>query len=308
MIEDTAEEDLDTTPTWRRFVRVVWLVAAIVALAYAALDRWDEVSTAASRMSPPAVVASSLLGLLGVGVSGMIWRRILTGLGHPLTSRQTVRIFFAGQLGKYLPGSVWPVLAQMELGRDAAVPPRTSAAAVGLFLHVHILTGALLGSLVLAVRNVVPPAWGLVAIPAVALLIPGVMRVGVRTVLRLLKREPVARYPDAATVLRASGWAVLMWTLYGAHLALLLPDGGGDVLVAVGIFAAAWTLGFAFLIAPAGAGAREAVMVGLLATTMSTGAALAVALVSRALLTAADLIWGLVGVGLAARGRQVRDP
>jgi hypothetical protein len=34
----------------------------------------------------------------------------------------TARILFLGQLGKYLPGSVWPVLAQMELGKTYRVP------------------------------------------------------------------------------------------------------------------------------------------------------------------------------------------
>ena len=37
------------------------------------------------------------------------------------------KVLFVGQLGKYLPGSIWPMVAQMELGRDYGVPRRRSA-------------------------------------------------------------------------------------------------------------------------------------------------------------------------------------
>ena len=38
--------------------------------------------------------------------------------GSPLPLAVARRVFLLAQLGKYLPGSVWPVLAQTELGRD----------------------------------------------------------------------------------------------------------------------------------------------------------------------------------------------
>ncbi len=43
---------------------------------------------------------------------------LLNDLGSPLPPAGSLRVFFLGQLGKYVPGSVWPAVAQMELGRD----------------------------------------------------------------------------------------------------------------------------------------------------------------------------------------------
>jgi uncharacterized membrane protein YbhN (UPF0104 family) len=69
----------------------------------------------------------------------------------------------------------------------------------------------------------------------------------------------------------------------------------------VGAFAAAWVAGFVVLIAPAGAGAREAALLALL--PLAAGDALAVVVISRVLLTAADGLWGSVGALAVKRGR-----
>ena len=55
------------------------------------------------------------------------WQVLLAGLGSPLRTTTAGRIFFIGQLGKYIPGSVWPILTQMELGAAGQGAP----AAVG---------------------------------------------------------------------------------------------------------------------------------------------------------------------------------
>ena len=61
----------------------------------------------------------------------LVWRALMAGVGSPLSVGVASRVLFIGQLGKYLPGSVWPVLAQMELASDHKVPrARTAAASV----------------------------------------------------------------------------------------------------------------------------------------------------------------------------------
>jgi hypothetical protein len=68
----------------------------------------------------------------------------------------------------------------------------------------------------------------------------------------------------------------------------------------LGAFAVSWIAGFVFVLAPAGAGVREAIMVALLGTTMSP----ATALIPRLMLTLGDVILG--GLALAAICRALR--
>jgi hypothetical protein len=56
-----------------------------------------------------------------------------------------MRVFYLGQLGKYLPGTVWPAVTQMRLGRDYRVPPRASGAAFVVFMLMLVGTGLLVG-------------------------------------------------------------------------------------------------------------------------------------------------------------------
>lgn len=272
---------------------MLWLVATFAALAYALNRQWADVRSAFSTLDPVRMLVSMLFATIGVGSSLQIWRRLLAGLGHVLPIRGGARIFFVGQLGKYLPGSLWPVLAQMELGRDFDVSPRTSAAAVASFLWVHLTTGGAVAAIALAWVRIVP-GWVLLAGPAIALLLwAPLMRMALRAALKITRREELDRYPDQRAILSATGWALAMWTFYGLHLWWLLPQGAPPgPLGSSGTFAASWVLGFLFIIAPAGAGARETVLVGILTGFVPVGLALAVAVISRVWMTLADAVWG----------------
>src|SRR5258708_19778608 len=95
-----------------------------------------------------AATAGALRCVLAAMVMTMqAWRALLAGLGSPLPVRAASRVMFVGQLGKYLPGSVWPVLAQMEMGTAYQVP-RSRAASAGLVNMPVSLLSAMLAALV----------------------------------------------------------------------------------------------------------------------------------------------------------------
>lgn len=294
---------------WRRALRWLWIAGVVAAFAIALAGEWPQVRQALSNIAGWRVLLSLLLGLAGVGVSGQIWRTVLAGLGSSLSFAAAVRVFFVGQLGKYLPGSLWPVVAQMELGRDFDVPRRSSAAAVVIFLWVHLCSGVMVGALVLPLVGSAPPVV-LLAIPiGAALLLPNIQSRVLATLGRVIPRVSLNRLPDLRSMFIATGWALVMWLLYGLHLWLLIggmvmdtsTSSGSPVALVVGAFAAAWVAGFVVLIAPAGAGAREAALLALL--PLAAGDALAVVVISRVLLTAADGLWGSVGALAVKRGR-----
>ncbi|MCA1722204.1 MAG: UPF0104 family protein, partial [Actinobacteria bacterium] len=126
--------------------------------------------------------------------------------------------------------------------------------------------------------------------------------------LRVLRRDPLDRPLSGRGIGAALGWALAMWAAYGIHvLLLLLPQdrtGTGNLpLLALGGYALAWTVGFLFLLAPAGALIRETVLVLALAPVLDRPGATAVAVVSRGVMTLADLLWGGAGALLRPRNR-----
>ncbi|CAN5467664.1 hypothetical protein BH23ACT9_BH23ACT9_01360 [soil metagenome] len=298
---------------WRRALRWVYMTLVLVAFAAAIIARREDLAAQVTRTDPGSLAISVAAGFAGVGVSGLVWRRMLIGLGSALPWRIAAKVFFVAQLGKYLPGSVWPVLAQAEMGRDHGVPKRSAVAAQTLFMWVHLVTGGILGLPVMAAVGLIPRWLGVVPLALLVLLFPGPLAAAMSAVLRRLGREPLPSRPSARDMAVASGWAVVMWLLYGLHVhhaisALEFPAPGPlPVLVAVGVFAAAWSAGFLFLIAPAGVGVREVVLIAGLSTIAAPETAFAVTLLSRLFLSAADGVWGGAGV-LAGVGRRGTPP
>jgi hypothetical protein len=121
--------------------RIVLAVVVLVAVVLALFQTWDDVSTSLTAVSPAALVACVLLGLGPPACTMLGWRAVLRDLGSPLPIPPAAGIFFVGQLGKYLPGSVWSVVAQAEMGARLHVPRRRSAVVGILSIGLAVLTG-----------------------------------------------------------------------------------------------------------------------------------------------------------------------
>jgi hypothetical protein len=304
-----------TPPPWlRRALRVAFLALVLVVVVLTVRRDGDQLRDAVARTGVMATAGSLAAVLAGLFASALVWRSLLTDLGSALPLRTALHVFFVGQLGKYLPGSVFAIAAQMELGRDQGVPRNRVGTASLLFMGVLTSTGLLVAAVALPFTS--PDAlrsyfWVLVVLPVgLVCLAPPVLTRLVARMLRLLRRDPLDRPLSWRGVGTSVAWALAMWAAYGLHLLLLvLPqhrEGGGNLpLLSLGGYALAWTVGFLVLVVPAGAVIREAVLVISFAPVLDRPAALAVAAVSRGVMTLGDLIWG--GAGALMRPRSGAD-
>ncbi len=299
----------------RVLLRVAVAVVLLAGLALAVADQWSEVAGRLGRLRPgPAVLALVLL-VAGLQTSMLAWRAVLADLGSPLPVSTAARIIYVAQLGKYLPGSVWPIVLQMQLGRAVGVPRTRAAAASLVMTGLAVVTGALVG--LLSLPALLGGGGGryallLLAVPVGAVLLhPRVINRMITVGLRVLRRPPLEHGLSGSGLLAAAGFFVASYLLFGLQafvLAVALGGAGsGSVVLAVGGFALATAAGLAFVVAPAGAGVREAVLVLVLGTAISVPAATAVAIASRLLSTLADAL--VAGVAaLSARALLRRRP
>jgi hypothetical protein len=291
-------------PWFGRAVRLGFLLLVVVAVVLTLRSQGDELREALGRTGVAASVGSLAAVLVGLFASAMVWRELLADLGTRLPLRTALHVFFLGQLGKYLPGSVFAVAAQMELGRDQGVSRSRVGTASLLFMGVLTAMGLLVAAVALPLTS--PDAlrdyfWVLLVLPVgLVCLAPPVLTRLVAALLRVLRRDPLERPLSARGIGASLGWALAMWLAYGAHVLLLvLPQprtGTGNLpLLSLGGYALAWTVGFLFLLAPAGALIRETVLVLAFAPVLDRPAATAVAVVSRGVMTLGDLLWGAIG-------------
>jgi uncharacterized membrane protein YbhN (UPF0104 family) len=292
-----------------RLLRLSFLVAALGLLTAGLVGEWDDVRRDLARIGLGPALAAQACVLLGLGASALSWRAMLAGLGVALPVRTAARIFFIGQLGKYLPGAVWPVVTQMRLGREHGAPRRQVGAATAVYVVLLVVTALLLAAVALPLSSpgAVADYWWLFAVLPVGLVVlhPRVLGPLLDRLLGLLRREPLPHRLGGRAMAASLGWTLVMWVCYAAHLTVLaVPLGArGTVLplLALGAFCLAWAAGPLLVIAPAGLGVREAVLVVAFAPVLDRPGALAVALVSRLAMALGDVGWAAAGAA-GARG------
>lgn len=281
-----------------------------VALTEQAGMLWHQVS----RLSVPVVLLAFLLCLCGLFGSLMVWREILADLGSRLSIPEAARIMFIGQLGKYVPGSIWPVLAQSELGADLGIPRSRSAVSVLVSYAVMSTSGLVVAIVTLPFATAASIAqyfWILFLLPVAAVLLsPPVLNRLLRLVLRVSRQPVMEQTVSYRGLARTMLWALFGWSANGLMVYVLMRQLAGHpqglLLVSVGAYSLSWSVGFLAVFAPAGAGVREAVMVAVLSARTGLHIAVAVALLCRALSVLADAVAGASAAALVGRRRLRR--
>jgi len=273
-------------------------------------EDWSDAVQALGDVDAWQLLGSLAVVLIGLLVTGVVWLRILAGYGYFLPTRLAFRVFFVGQLGKYIPGSVWSLAAQADMARAARVPARTTVATGLVLIYWMAATATALGALAVASSQVAiqVPTWIASAVAALALagLVPVVVG-------RIARGIAGTAQPHRVTWRECILLAVAMlltWMACGTAMLLVVPTNTGtsssavSLIAATAAFAVAFVAGVLVPFAPAGFGIREGVLILLLTPQVGLATATAVALLTRVVHTTADfsiagMSW-LAGRGMAA--------
>ena len=285
----------------KRLLGSRWLKWAVVVIAvgigaYTIDGEWNQVHHALGQIGLLASFEALLVLLVMQFATLREWQALLAGLGSPIRTTTAGRIFFIGQLGKYIPGSVWPVLTQMELGARANVPRARSASASILTMILSLATGLLVAAATLPFAHYSAGYdWVFILVPVILVcLYPRVLNPLLNWLFKLTKRPGLDQPVTLRMLSKPLAWSLLAWIANGAQIWILAEKlgapAGRTVLLALGGYAFAWCVGFVIVIDPAGAGIREVLLVAALSPVLGAGPALAVALVSRAVNTISDLL------------------
>jgi glycosyltransferase 2 family protein len=282
---------------------IQWLLGiAIVGLALRSLVRnWDQLRAQPLdwSMEPGWLVLSAMVVWMMYGLLIAAWRIMLTGWGRGLDFWSAARIWTVSSLGKYLPGKVWAVAGMAVMAQRAGVGAGPATASAIILQVLAIGTGAAVAALTgwSSLRSAYPGAEGglpvllLVSLLAVGVLLrPDWVRRLVRTV---APDVSVSLTPPAGAVAFGVVANTIAWIGYGGALWLLarglLPGAALGLMPAIAVFTASYLAGFLALFAPGGIGVREGVFILMLQGPIGIGAATALALASRVLLTVTEL-------------------
>lgn len=197
----------------RRWIRVAFAAVAVALLVWAVVDQRDAFVEAVVTLSPALLLQALLAVLVGLVANMLSWRASMTAVGVALPLAPAVRVFFLSQLGKYVPGSVWPFVAQMELTRDRGVSRLRGATGAVVAMIVGVITSGMIAIALLVIPDAAIRArywWLLVAVPAAAFIHPKVMSFALRLALRLLHRPGPAPELSGGALVQAAAWSLVM--------------------------------------------------------------------------------------------------
>jgi uncharacterized membrane protein YbhN (UPF0104 family) len=267
------------------------------------------------------IAAASAIVLATYAALIQSWRVLMSGWGSTLSFGAAVRIWTIANLGRYIPGKVWSVGALVVLAQREGV--NSIAAAGAALLGTAINIGAGMGVVALfgtAVLDVLGAQYRTVAAVGSVVFVLGVLALPwllPRLLTFMAARRPTLT-PPTQPLPSSAIWLsvtinVLSWVGYGAAFALLshgvLPDISGALPTFVAIWTASYLVGYLFLVAPGGIGARETALVGaMVALGVAVSAEAAVlAAASRLWLIVLEVLPGLISLALAPAARKVRS-
>jgi len=289
------------------WVRIGFVVVALAGAAYAIASDWGPIVAALHRLPLGNALLAVAVNVVYLGCTWASWRAVLTDLGSRLGVRASFEVFFLSQIGKYVPGGVWHMVAASELGLDRQVPRRRSFSAIAVATVVAIATAlvAAVPLLVLSGRSIAARGWLWLSLPvALAFLAPAVLNRLLALAMRVLRREPLEHPMTARGTAAATGWALLGWCVVGFQVWLVglgLGLGRSSLVAVIGAYAIAWVAGFVVVVAPAGLGPRELVLGVLLAGALPAGSAVVLVIVTRLVQTVVDVAMAAAGYVLTRR-------
>lgn len=278
--------------SWRRWL--VWGVSILLILLVVwaarktlsnALAEFDRVRKEGGNIgvSPAYSLLAGLAYFCGFFPAAWFWYRILNWLGQDVSFFRALRAYCIGQLGKYVPGKAWVVILRASLVQGEGVQPAMAAAGVFLETLTMMSVGAVLAVLYLVINVGNNPQLFWVAVGLFILVtlptLPPFFRPILRFIARKGQRQDVLIAVEQLGFSRlAQGWLAmsLLWFMYGLSLGLTLKAlGVHSVMQAsmvpnmVAAVSLATVAGFLILILPGGLGAREFVLIAVLAPALS---------------------------------------
>ncbi len=300
--------------TWiKKGVRIAVPLVLLIFIGKYILRDWDRFREAFQAASVPLLILSQIGFLLGTLTIALAWHQMLRILGSDISLSGSLKSFYLSILGKYIPGKVWGAAGRVYFAREENVPEGTAMLGVLLETVLLMVSAGTVGSLTMTMWPITLP-WTVRYLPllllgTIVLIHPAVLH---RIIPVLSRRFPErmiqpAKLPDFRTMLMLTGIYSSIWVFWGLGFYCAI-SGVADLpcyrneieyfVPMVGCNTLAWLAGFVTVIAPAGFGIREVVLMSLTAGSVGAGPAALAAVLARIFTLTGEMTGALVFVFL----------
>ena len=289
----------DKSPhNWRKIlkicIQVLFVAVVFFFFSRAIYLNWNKLHISLSSLNYPyLILALFMYGVSFVGYA-FCWNETLKHLEKPLHPKRAVKVWMFSQAVRYVPGSVWQIFGRVYLGGKEGVSKGKVIASIGIETSLMIISSLILfifsipfSKNPLAAKLYWP--YFIVAFACLVFLHPAVFnKITNVFVHRIDKEYDFKLEMPFSDILKLLLYYSLVWIVLGvafyATYGAFRPVTLAALPAFTGIFAVSWMLGFLFIVAPAGLGAREIVIAFLLTPYAGSVDAIVIAVLSRLLM------------------------
>lgn len=281
------------------FLQAFFVIAIFAFLGRQLLHNWNRLEVDWQHINYLTLSISLLLFTIAWLSTAIAWGYITKKFNKPLTKRKVVKLWVWSQAARYIPGSVWQVVGRVYMGEKEGLGKGKTLASVAVETSNLIISSLLILALSLPLWPELTGLKQYFPFLISGFLIFGFLhpRVFNATTAFFIKKLDNKEKPNAYS-LKEIIWMLMpylvIWLIFGLafyFLTLSFKQVGISFLpLATGVFALSWLVGFLFVIAPGGLGAREIALVYMLHFFVGGPLALLLAILSRVLMIIAELL------------------
>ncbi len=272
-------------------------------------NHWEDIKQYQWEIDYQYLIFSIIAGLITFSIMATVWKKVIGTFGYNLRIRDAFRIVYLSDLGRYIPGKIWQLFGVLYLAKQKGIPPEQAGASFALVQMFAIPASFL----VFVICAQIEPALlidhigllgekasyfitgSMIVVCLILIFWPSkILKIG-NWILRRLKRPEVEFRLDKKVAMIIFLGYCIGWTCYGTAFWLFIKavtvESDISPVVCIGLFNAAYQIGYLTLVAPGGFGPRELVM-GTMLTPFVGPIGPAIAIAAR--------LWAIVIEAMAA--------
>lgn len=314
---------------WRHWLVEIVKYLLIIAVIYFAgrklIDNWNEVIAYRWSLNPLLLAASVAAHLLTLLFMAKVWCLLIAGFGHPVGLSHAFKISYIANLGRYIPGKIWPVFGMLYLAKRINVNEEAAVASWGLAQMFTIPASLLVGLLAVIIHpelvsaevgtmltgGAYTAAAVIFGLSILMVVVPDRAMWVFNLLLRIFRRPQVTFRVSAKTALTVYASYFVCWVFFGFSFWLFLhgviDQPSIPAVAGIGAFVIAYQVGYLVLFAPGGLGVRELILTGVLAAWLGPAAA-GIAVAARLWNMVSEIIAALISLKIRMTGNSDTTP
>lgn len=291
-----------------------FLIAIIIYFAGKKLaDNWQAVIHYQWHLNWFYLILSVVMQLVTYALLAQVWCFIIAGFGYRVSLSDAYKISYIANLGRYIPGKIWPVFGMIYLAKKIDIKEEAAMTSWGL-AQMFAIPASLLACFIailfypqlfdrhisnLLSSGIYIATFLIFLISLLMVLIPDKTLFIFNQILKLLKRPQVQFKLNKMVALKVYLGYFVSWVCFGfsfwLFLLAIIKEPQMPVIAGIGAFVIAYQIGYLTIFSPGGLGVRELTLTVVLTPFLGPIAA-GVAIASRLWNMTSEIIAALIAL------------